>query len=220
MQRVSNLEKEDYSTSEIEIFDAAEQFLGRTSNLMKILITHTPEIARWWLGFLVSIRQDGLGSNSDVKLRGLACVKTSMTNECNYCTSHTRIYAKGIGLSDEQIITISTDEYKTSSLFTTREKLALEWAEAVTLNQSRDNQELASRMKVEFSDREIFEITLASGLFNLGNRLNDSFVSELESETYNRKQWDAVGKLSLDALEDFASNFPGQKFRNNNKTSK
>jgi len=33
---------------------------------MKILITHTPEIARWWLGFLVSIRQDGLGSNSDV----------------------------------------------------------------------------------------------------------------------------------------------------------
>ena len=210
MQRVSNLEKEDYSTSEIEIFDAAEQFLGRTSNLMKILITHTPEIARWWLGFLVSIRQDGLGSNSDVKL----------TNECNYCTSHTRIYAKGIGLSDEQIITISTDEYKTSSLFTTREKLALEWAEAVTLNQSRDNQELASRMKVEFSDREIIEITLASGLFNLGNRLNDSFVSELESETYNRKQWDAVGKLSLDALEDFASNFPGQKFRNNNKTSK
>ena len=99
MQRVSNLEKEDYSTSETEIFDAAEQFLGRTSNLMKILITHTPEIARWWLGFLVSIRQDGLGSNSDVKLRGLACVKTSMTNECNYCTSHTRIYAKGIELN-------------------------------------------------------------------------------------------------------------------------
>ena len=143
-----------------------------------------------------------------------------MTNECNYCTSHTRIYSRGIGLSDEQIITLSTDEYKSSSLFTTREKLALEWAEAVTLNQSRDNQELASRMKVEFSDREIIEITLASGLFNLGNRLNDSFVSELESETYNRKQWDAVGKLSLDALEDFASNFPGQKFRNNNKTSK
>ncbi len=75
MQRVSNLEKEDYTTSEKEIFDAAEQFLGRTSNLMKILITHTPEIARWWLGFLVSIRQDGLGSSSDVKLRGLACVK-------------------------------------------------------------------------------------------------------------------------------------------------
>ena len=180
---------------------------------MKILITHTPEIARWWLGFLVSIRQDGLGSNSDVKLRGLACVKTSMTNECNYCTSHTRIYAKGIGLSDEQIIALSTDDYKSSPLFTTREKLALEWAEAVTLNRSRDNQELADRMKVEFSDREVIEITLASGLFNLGNRLNDSFVSELESETYNRKQWDAVGKLSLDALEDFAAKFPDQKFR-------
>ena len=136
-----------------------------------------------------------------------------MTNECNYCTSHKRIYAKGIGLSDEQITALSTDDYKSSSLFTTREKLALEWAEAVTLNRSRDNQELADRMKVEFSDRDVIEITLASGLFNLGNRLNDSFVSELESETYNRKQRDAVGKLSLDALEDFGAKFPDQKFR-------
>ena len=84
---------------------------------------------------------------------------------------------------------------------------------AVTLNQSRDNQELADRMKSEFSDREVIEITLASGLFNLGNRLNDSFVSELESETYNKKQWNAVGKLSIQALESFASKFPDQKFR-------
>ena len=32
-------------------------------------------------------------------------------------------------------------------------------------------------------------------------------------ETYNKKQWNAVGKLSIQALENFASKFPDQKFR-------
>jgi len=212
MQRVSNLEKEDYTTSEKEIFDAAEQFLGRTSNLMKILITHTPEIARWWLGFLVSIRQDGLGSNSDVKLRGLACVKTSMTNECNYCTSHTSIYAQGLGYSESQIALMTDDSYKDSNEFNDKEKIAIEWAEAVTLNKALNDGPLWDKVRSNFSDVEIVEITLASSMFNMINRLNDTFRSELETTDFNKKQWDATGELPLQAQEAFAGRFSEQRF--------
>jgi hypothetical protein len=41
------------------------------------------------------------------------------------------------------------------------------------------------------------------GLFNMINRLNDSFRTELESEEYNRRQHKAVG-VTAKALEDYA----------------
>ena len=43
----------------------------------------------------------------------------------------------------------------------------------------------------------------ASGMFNMINRLNDSFRTELESEDYNRKQHGAVS-VTLRALDDYS----------------
>jgi hypothetical protein len=43
----------------------------------------------------------------------------------------------------------------------------------------------------------------ASGIFNMINRLNDSFRTELESEDYNRKQHGAVD-VTLRALDDYS----------------
>ncbi len=54
-----------------------------------------------------------------------------------------------------------------------------------------------------FNDAEIVEISLACAMFNMINRLNDSFRTELESEEYNRRQHGAVG-VTAAALEDYA----------------
>lgn len=40
-------------------------------------------------------------------------------------------------------------------------------------------------------------------MFNMINRLNDSFRTELEPEEYNRRQHGAVG-VTKEALEDYA----------------
>jgi site-specific recombinase XerD len=40
------------------------------------------------------VRQPDVGAVSDVRLRNLATIKTSMTNECNYCATHTSIYTR------------------------------------------------------------------------------------------------------------------------------
>ena len=44
-----------------------------------------------------------------------------------------------------------------------------------------------------FTDAEIVEISLITDRFNMINRLNDSFCTELEPEEYNRTQHRAVG---------------------------
>ena len=49
----------------------------------------------------------------------------------------------------------------------------------------------------------IVEISLSTAMFNMINRLNDSFRTELESEEYNRRQHEAVG-VTREALEDYA----------------
>ena len=47
-----------------------------------------------------------------------------MTNECNYCTSHTSIYAQGLGYSESQIALMTDDSYKESNEFNDKEKIA------------------------------------------------------------------------------------------------
>jgi hypothetical protein len=58
-------------------------------------------------------------------------------------------------------------------------------------------------MRRLFSDAEIVEISLACSMFNMINRLNDSFRTELEPEEYNRRQARAVG-VTGEALRDYA----------------
>ena len=53
-----------------------------------------------------------------------------------------------------------------------------------------------------FSDAEIVEISLITGLFNMINRLNDSFRTELEPAEVNRRQGGALG-ISLSALNEY-----------------
>ena len=49
-------------------------------------------------------------------------------------------------------------------------------------------------------------------MFNMINRLNDTFRSELETTDFNKKQWDATGELPLQAQEAFAGRFSEQRF--------
>ena len=67
-----------------------------------------------------------------------------------------------------------------------------------------------TNMKKHFNDAEIVEISLITGMFNMINRLNDSFRTELESEEYNRRQHGAVG-VTRATLEDYACRICAQK---------
>jgi hypothetical protein len=48
---------------------------------------------------------------------------------------------------------------------------------------------------------------MACAMFNMINRLNDSFWTELESVEYNRKQGDAVDGRTVEQIEDYAGRF-------------
>ncbi len=70
-----------------------------------------------------------------------------------------------------------------SGLFTPREKAAILWAEHVTLNTARSRDDVFEEVQKHFSEAEIVELTMVSGLFNLFNRYMDSLGIPLEEQS-------------------------------------
>jgi alkylhydroperoxidase family enzyme len=112
------------------------------------------------------------------------------------------VLGQALGLKDDEFDALQGD-YRASSLFDRREKAVLAWSEAMTLNTAKRDDTVWDELRSLFSDAEIVEISLACAMFNMINRLNDSFRTELESEEYNRRQHRAVGVVR-EALEDYA----------------
>lgn len=109
---------------------------------------------------------------------------------------------QALGLTDHEFEALQDESYASSALFSEREKAVLAWAEAMTLNTAKRDDNAWSELRRHFSDAEIVEVSLITALFNMINRLNDSFRTELESVEYNRRQHGAVG-VTRRALEDY-----------------
>jgi hypothetical protein len=60
--------------------------------------------------------------------------------------------------------------------------MAILWAEHVTLNTAKEDNGIFERVREEFSEEEVIELTLMSGFFNLFNRLTDSLHIPVENQ--------------------------------------
>jgi capsular polysaccharide biosynthesis protein len=112
------------------------------------------------------------------------------------------VLGQALGLTEAEFEALQGD-YRGSPLFSDREKAVLAWSEAMTLNTAKRDDAVWAELRRLFSDAEIVEVSLACAMFNMINRLNDSFRTELEPEEYNRRQHGAVG-VTANALEDYA----------------
>jgi alkylhydroperoxidase family enzyme len=82
-QRLRGVTDEEATGAVKDVFDASNQLLGRTANLLRIL-AHTPYVAQWFLPLVAAVRQPDAGAVSPARLRNLAVLKTSIVNGCRY----------------------------------------------------------------------------------------------------------------------------------------
>ena len=54
--RLSGLDDDEAQGLAKEIFEASTLFMGRSSNLLRILAKHSPYLARWFIGFVAAVR--------------------------------------------------------------------------------------------------------------------------------------------------------------------
>jgi AhpD family alkylhydroperoxidase len=133
----------------------------------------SPEGFRAFGGVYVSIQKSGLAK----QLVDLVYLRVSQINGCAYCIDmHSRDLLKsGIAVDKLVLVPVWRDA---GEVFSTRERVALAWAETVTrvaeTGVPDTDYEAAA---AEFSDKELTDLTYAIGLMNAFNRLGVTFRS-------------------------------------------
>ncbi len=169
MARISLIAPETASLEVKEIYDKALR--GKPGNAQKAL-AHRPEMLKNFLSFYASV-----GRSLDRKLYELIYIRVSMINNCRYCLQHHLASSRRVGLTAEDWAALKEGNY---SRYTGKEKAALDYAERLTRNPHEITDTDFNALKKEFSEPEIVDIHLLTGLANLTNRFTDPLGLELE----------------------------------------
>jgi len=129
-----------------------------------------PAASRAMYGLETYIRQCGL----EHSLLELIKMRASQINGCSYCLDMHSKDARAAGETEQRLYTLNA--WRETPFFTDRERAALEWTEAVTLvSENHVPDELYERVRKQFSEEELVNLTLAVVTINGWNRLAISF---------------------------------------------
>src|SRR5580692_10117166 len=131
----------------------------------------SPEGFKAFGGVYVYLQKSGLSK----QLVDLVYLRVSLINGCAYCIDmHSRDLLKS-GVAVEKLVLVPVWR-DAGGLFSTRERVALAWAETVTrVAETGIPDTDYEAAAAEFSDKELADLTYAVGLINLFNRLGIGF---------------------------------------------
>jgi AhpD family alkylhydroperoxidase len=116
------------------------------------------------------VRASGL----ERSLLELVKIRASQINGCAFCIDMHAKDARAKGESEQRIYLL--DAWREAPFYTERERAALEWAEAVTLiTHGHVPDGVFERVRRQFSERELIDLTMAVVAINGWNRLAISF---------------------------------------------
>ena len=105
-------------------------------------------------------------------LRSLVTVRVSQINWCHFCVDiNSATLAKRAGSLDK---VENLEHWKESELFDDKEKVVLEYTEAVTYSDQQVSDELIERLKVYFDDDGLVELTGLIAFQNLSSKFNSA----------------------------------------------
>jgi alkylhydroperoxidase family enzyme len=112
------------------------------------------------------------GKTVDERVRNLCELKGAQMIGCEFCVDLGSQICRNSGLSDEELLALP--RYRSSELFSEREKAALDFTVAVMRTPVEVTDELFARVKEHFSDEQLVELTALLTLVNL-DRFNAAF---------------------------------------------
>ena len=83
--------------------------------------------------------------------------------------------ARRLGASEAELAGLAKGDL---SVFGPRERVALEFAEALTRDSNHVSGELFARLRQYFDEGEVVEISAVAGIFNYFNRFNNALQME------------------------------------------
>jgi len=169
MARIPLIAPESASPEVAEIYE--KTLSGKPGNAQKAL-AHRPDMLKNFLPFYASV-----GRSLDRKLYELIYIRVSLINGCHYCTQHHVASSKRVGLTADDWAALKAGDY---SRYTEKEGTALTYVEKLTRTPHDVNDADFVPLKKNFTDPEIVDVHLLTGLVSLTNRFTDPLGLELE----------------------------------------
>ena len=169
MARISLISSELANDEVKEIYD--KTLRGKPGNAQKAL-AHRPEMLKNFLSFYASV-----GRSLDRKLYEMIYLRVSLINLCNYCVQHHVGSSKRVGLTAEDWSALKAGDY---SRYSEKERAALAYVEKLTRTPHAITDGDLAALGKQFSEPEIVDIHLLTGLANLTNRFTDPLGLEVE----------------------------------------
>src|SRR5262245_66590250 len=109
-------------------------------------------------------------SGLDQRLVLLVKTRVSQMNGCAYCLHMHTEDARKLGETEMRLYLL--DAWHESRLYSARERAALEWAETLTnIATSRAPDDVYERVRQQFSEKELADLSIAIAMINAWNRL-------------------------------------------------
>jgi AhpD family alkylhydroperoxidase len=129
-------------------------------------LTVAPGAYKAMLGLEEYLHQSGL----EEPLINLIKLRASQVNGCAYCIDMHWKDLRAMGESEQRLYGL--DAWEESAYYTERERAALAWTEAVTkISEGHASDEVYEKVRKQFSEKEIADLTLAIAAINAWNRL-------------------------------------------------
>lgn len=149
--------------------------LGFCPNSIKTMFRR-PEIAYAFINLNKAVMDNKGNVTSDLK-RFIGFISSHQAG-CRYCQAHTIRAAERYGAAQEKLENIW--EFQTYPAFSEAERVALEFALKSSAIPNQVDDEIATKMRLYWTDDEIVEILGVVALFGFLNRWNDSMGTPIE----------------------------------------
>ena len=134
----------------------------------------SPKVLQAMYGLQNTVNSSGL----ERPLLELVKMRASQINGCAYCLDMHSKDARAAGETEQRLYLL--DAWRETSLYSERERAALEWTEALTrIGEGHVPDEVYGAVREHFSEEELVNLTIAVIATNAYNRLNIAFRPEV-----------------------------------------
>jgi alkylhydroperoxidase family enzyme len=165
MARISYVEEKDHPELAELIGKIRVGRRGALINVYKLLL-HSPALAACWLDVVNAAR---FKTALDGRLREIVIIRVGYLNRTDYVVKqHVPALALPESLSEAECAALA--DWQKSQFFNARERAVLAYADAMTREIAVPD-DVFEALRPHFSDRQIVELTVLTGIYNMHTRV-------------------------------------------------
>ncbi len=159
----------------VPMFEARRKHGGFIPNSL-LVMQRKPRMVEAFVQLTAAVLGPG---DVDLGFRRLIAHVASRAAGCRYCMAHAATGALDLGVDEAKLAAVW--EYRDSPLFSSAEKVALDFTFAASSVPNDVTDALFAQLREHWSDTQIVEITGVISLFGFLNRWNETLLTPLEA---------------------------------------